>query len=218
MPLVRTASPFTATRLLALLTAAAAALAASCAHLPGIGAEDFGFGVPINHRLERVAECLAQHIEVDEQVNYASVRGSFTCTDKDAKYTVAYQDFDFNGRVDSVRVAPQAYRLAGVVLRGPGRSGRPEDFVVADYDREVARLKELVPSLKTAKGITFGSSFDDIRAAYGQDAYTQKLSGHKRTVAYREGDVYLLFALLEDRVVLMQVAKTEDPHHLFEGL
>lgn len=218
MFLVRTVSPYTATRLLALAVAALAASAAACAHLPGIGSEDFGFGVALNHRLERVKLTLAQHIEVDEQVVYSSVRGSLTCTDGDAKYTVAYQDFDFDGRVDSVRVAPRSYRLAGVVLGGSGCSGRPQDFVVADYDREAARLRELAPALKTAKGITFGSSFDDIRAAYGSETYTQKLEGPKRTVAYREGEVFLMFALLSDRVVLMQVAKTDDPHHLFEGL
>ncbi len=208
--------PFRDYRLLALMLML---ILAACSQA-GTTREDFGLGVHITDRLEKARDALREVIKfADASVHTSTVRGAFCCTDDEADISVSLQDLNFDGRVDIIRSSSTTYQRSAYTPRGaPESADIRREYEESEYAELVAAFRAKYPGVKTAEGITLGSTYGEIRSAYELEPLSQQQVGMKRRVVYRLGDVHLIFVLVRDRVVEMVLVRSTDFDRVFRGL
>lgn len=208
--------PFQAHRLLA---HALALLLASCAP-SGFAGESFGLGAHITDRLETARAAICEVIRIaDVNVRTSTLRGAFCCTDDEADVTVTLQDFDFDGRVDIIRLCSLTYERSAFSPGGvPGVEKFKRMYEEIEYAELVADFRAKYPGVKTAEGITLGSTYGELCDAYEQEPLSREQVGMKRRVAYRRGNSNLIFVLIRDRVVQMVLVRNDNFDRIYKGL
>jgi len=208
--------PFQAHRLLAY---ALALLLASCA-TSGFADESFGLGAHITDRLETARDAVREVLKRgDASVQACAMRGIYTCTDTEADITVALQDLDYDGRIDVIRLCSTTYeRSAFAHLGGPEPENIRREYEETEYAELVAAFRAKHPGVKTAEGITLGSTYDELCDAYEQTPLSREQVGMKRRVVYRRGSLNLIFVLIRDRVVQMVLVGTDNFDRIYGGL
>lgn len=194
-------------------------LLASCAP-SGFADESFGLDAHISDRLETARDTMREVIRyADASVHTSVVHGAFCCRDDEADITVTLQDFDFDGRIDIIRLCSLTYERSAFAPGGaPGVEKFKRVYEEIEYAELVASFRARYPGVKTAEGITLGSTYDELRDAYEQTPLSRQQVGMKRRVAYRRGRLNLIFVLIRDRVVQMVLVGTEDFDRIYKKL
>jgi len=204
------------------IAACALAFLATCSSEGALADEDFGLGARLHCRLERVRAIInpvLKNIPEPEDVIASASHNTVSIADESADILVTYQDTDSNGRVDCIRLLNVTYEFSGHAPAGkPMEEKLGRRFSAQGYEQALQAFRAEFPSVRTLGGITLGSTFKEIQAAYGRNHFTHRLEGEKRCVAYRAGGVYLIFVLLRDRVVQLVLVETADPGRLFDRL
>lgn len=196
-----------------------ALILAACA--PSDFATDgLGLGAHITDRLETARGAVLSVIRVaDANVHASSVRGAFCCTDDEADITVTLQDLDFDGRIDVIRFCSKIYERSAFAPGGAPETERiRREYEEIEYEQLVAGFRAKYPGVKTAEGITLGSTYDEICEAYDQEPLSREQVGMKRRVAYRRGNSNLIFVLIRDRVVQMVLVRTANFDRIYGKL
>jgi hypothetical protein len=186
-------------------------LFAACAPT-GFASEGLGLDVHITDRLETARNAMRKVVKyTDANVRASSVRGAFCCTDDEADITVTMQDLDFDGRIDVVRLCSATYEHSAFAPGGgPGVEEFKRVYEEIEYAELVEAFRAKYPGIKTAEGITLGSTYGEICDAYEQVPLSREQVGMKRRVVYRRGNSNLIFVLIRDRVVQIVLVGNED--------
>lgn len=177
-------------------------------------------GAHITDRLETARDAVREVIKIADASVYTSVvRGAFCCRDDEADITITLQDFDFDGRINIIRLCSLTYERSAFAPGGaPGVEKFKRVYEEIEYKQLVADFRAKYPGVKTAEGITLGSNYEELCDAYEQTPLSRQQVGMKRRVAYRRGNSNLIFVLIRDRVVQMVLVSTEDFDRIYRGL
>jgi hypothetical protein len=202
-----------------LLAYALALILAACAQA-GFTHEDFGLGVHIADRFVSARQAVRKVVNpVDPAVKALGQSGIYTCRDSAADMSLALQDLDFDGRLDVVRLSSIIYLRSAFASRGAPRSGKlRREYEEREFAELVAGFRAKYPGVKTAEGITLGSTYAELQEAYEREPLSRQQVGMRRRVVYRLGGVHLVFVLVRDRVVEMVLVRSTDFNRVFKGL